>query len=90
MKALNLCKEPESRGVLLDHAGDIFSALGMKRIALKYWQMAVQTESNELDINSVLKKLPRPEVVPVKKVQNPAAVAGDRKTGPAVSETKSF
>lgn len=90
LRALNLCKEPESRGVLLDHAGDIFSALGMKRIALKYWQMAVQTESNELDINSVLKKLPRPEVVPVKKVQNPAAEAGDRKTGPAVSETKSF
>ena len=95
MKALSLCKEADARGVLLDHAGDIFSALGMKRMALKYWQMAVQTESGELDIDSVMKKLPHPEILPDKKnqvrqVQNPAGAADDRKTAPAVPEKKAF
>ena len=91
LKALQLCKDRNARGVLLDHAGDILHALGEKRGAMKFWQQAVQTGSNELSVDSVLKKLPRPTAAdPVRKVQNPESKAGDRKNAPPELETKVF
>ena len=84
--ALRYCKTVNVRGVLLDHAGDIFAALGDRKQALRCWQQAVQTEDPELDVKQVLKKLPRPFEYEVRKVQNQESKADDQKTVPSESQ----
>lgn len=45
--------------VIAEHAGDIFSALGDKTNALKYWKMALEIYSEDIDINEVKEKIDR-------------------------------
>ena len=58
LKAIELCDSEITRGVLYDHAGDIFLALGDLEKAQTFWQKALQTEDQELDREAVRKKLP--------------------------------
>lgn len=88
LKALVRCTGKSSKGVLLDHAGDIFAALRDRRRAMYYWQQAVQSGDTELDMKSVLQKLPRPTAKEITKVQSPESKASDQKTVPAAPETK--
>jgi predicted negative regulator of RcsB-dependent stress response len=75
-------------GVILDHAGDIFAALGEQEKALAYWQRAAQSSDPELDQKAVLKKLPSPFVHRVKPVQNRKPKADGRKNAPAAPRKK--
>jgi tetratricopeptide repeat protein len=43
--------------VILDHAGDIHSALGDRKKAAEFWRRALETYSPELDTVNVLRKL---------------------------------
>lgn len=43
--------------VIADHAGDIYYAIGEKDKALKYWKIAVETYSPELNPDSVREKI---------------------------------
>ena len=84
LAALELCQE----GVILDHAGDIFAALGEREKALAYWQKAARCDDPELDVKAVLKKLPRPFMHKVKPAQNPKSTADDQKNAPAAPQKK--
>ena len=84
LEALEISEE----GVLLDHAGDIFAALGEREKALAYWQRAAWSNDPELDIKAVLKKLPRPYAHKVKPAQNPKSKANDQKNAPAAPQKK--
>ena len=75
-------------GEILDHAGDIFAALGEQEKALAYWQKAARSNDPELDIKAVLKKLPRPYAHKVKPAQNPKSKANDQKNAPAAPQKK--
>ena len=88
LKALSLCGDSESQGVLLDHAGDIFAALGDRKKALFYWQRAVQSGDPDLDITSVMKKLPRPFARVIKPVRNPKPKADGPKKEPSARQKK--
>lgn len=57
LEAIKKCQDRFSVGVLLDHAGDIFAALGEKDKACEYWQKAVQTGDPELEPDTILKKI---------------------------------
>ena len=74
--ALKHCLNDRSKGVLLDHAGDIFNALGKKREAMQCWQKAAQSGDQELNLNAVLKKLPVPVCHPQKQPEVPAPGVG--------------
>ena len=43
--------------VIADHAGDIYNALGEKDNALKYWKIAAETYSSDLDPEIIRKKI---------------------------------
>lgn len=83
LKALERFPDGMNKGVLLDHAGDIFHALGETEHAKSYWQKAVQSGDPELDMKKVLEKLPKPvihELIPA--VQTPESKADDPKNAP--------
>ena len=44
-------------GVLYDHAGDIYAALGDGETALKNWSLAIEAPSEELDVSRVKAKI---------------------------------
>ena len=88
LKALSLCKDSVVQGVLCDHAGDIFSALGDRKKALFYWQKAVQSGDPDLDIDAVMKKLPRPYFREIKPVQNPVSKADGPRNVPSAPQTQ--
>ncbi len=52
--------------VILDHAGDIYSALGDRKKAAEFWKRALETYSPELDTGNVLRKLREPQNAAVK------------------------
>ena len=99
LEAIGRSPDKSSRGVLLDHAGDIFSALGEEEKAREYWQKAVQTDDPELDPDVILKKIsPQPseeepesqeripgpdETTEVTSNQNPESAADGPKNSPA-------
>ena len=56
-KALKNSKSPLPDAVIRDHAGDIYYALGQKKMALKQWQLAIETYSDDLDLDAVKKKI---------------------------------
>ena len=87
--ALSYCTSEQGKGVLYDHAGDIYSALGNRRKALQHWQLAVRSNDPELNKDAVMRKLPRPRAVGISKAQNPISGAGDRKIAPAVPQNAS-
>ncbi|MBP5182456.1 MAG: hypothetical protein J6331_05455, partial [Lentisphaeria bacterium] len=58
LKALEKAEDPEAPDpVILDHAGDIFFALGEKVRAREFWERSLNTYSRELDVEKVLDKL---------------------------------
>ena len=58
LKALEKAEGPEAPDpVILDHAGDIFLALGEKVRAREYFERSLATYSPELDVEKVLEKL---------------------------------
>ena len=52
--------------MILDHAGDIYSALGDRKKAAEFWKRALETYSPELDTGNVLRKLRDPQNAAVK------------------------
>ncbi len=48
---------PVPDGVISDHAGDIYNALGDKEIAIFHWKNAIGTSSEELDREKVILKI---------------------------------
>ncbi len=55
-KALHL-DQGSPDAVIADHAGDIYNELGDKRNALKYWKIAAETYSPDIDPESVREKI---------------------------------
>ena len=43
--------------ILADHAGDIFNALGNKKKALYYWNLALEIFCLDLDVNKIINKI---------------------------------
>jgi predicted Zn-dependent protease len=43
--------------VIADHAGDIYNALGEKDKALKYWKIAAETYSPDINPDSIREKI---------------------------------
>lgn len=67
----------------MDHAGDIFHALGEEETAKTFWQKAAQSKDPELDLKEVMKKLPKPVIhEEAQQAQTPESKADDPKTAP--------
>ena len=50
-------EDPIPDSVITDHAGDIHAALGNKKEALKYWEIALETYSTDTDSEEISKKI---------------------------------
>ena len=87
-QALKACSKERNKGVILDHAGDIYAELGDIKKARIFWQKAVQTEDPELETGAVLKKLNPEPVRESPEVQSPKSAADDLKKEPAELKTK--
>ena len=85
LKALACIGKLKTYGVILDHAGDIFHALGKTQKARECWQKAIQNEDPEVDAGLVMEKL-NPALREAPAAQNQGSGEDDRKTGSAVSE----
>ena len=55
--AIEASEEPLPDAVLRDHYGDICYVMGKEQMALKQWQLALETYSDDLDTGKVEKKI---------------------------------
>ncbi len=56
-KALKYSESPFPDSVISDHAGDIYAALDNKKAALKYWNLALEIYSDDIDEKKIKKKI---------------------------------
>ncbi|HBC86998.1 MAG TPA: hypothetical protein DCZ94_08600 [Lentisphaeria bacterium] len=56
-------QEDSPDGVISDHAGDIYNALGDRTAALKYWKIAEETWNPDVNVDTVREKIRKAEDV---------------------------
>ncbi len=56
-ESLENCEDPIPDAVISEHAGDIHAALGNKNEALKYWELAIETFSDDINEPKIREKI---------------------------------